>query len=234
MAPVANDAPLGVYIHIPFCRHICPYCDFNTYHGLEPLIPRYVDALVRDITSYRHSERSRGISFGLPDAPVSLPAQTVYFGGGTPSLLEPEQIGRIVAACRESFVLDPAVEITLEANPTGVDARWFAAVRATGVNRLSIGAQTFDRKGLRILGRQHEASDVVAAVGAARQAGFENISLDLIFGWPGQTIEQWRMISIRSCHSPAVRRPFSLYSLIDEPGTPMADGRHPGRAERGR
>ncbi len=203
MAPVANDAPLGVYIHIPFCRHICPYCDFNTYHGLEPLIPRYVDALVRDITSYRHSERSRGISFGLPDAPVSLPAQTVYFGGGTPSLLEPEQIGRIVAACRESFVLDPAVEITLEANPTGVDARWFAAVRATGVNRLSIGAQTFDRKGLRKLG----TSTRRAKGGGCRccaPGGFEN-SRSISFRLAGQTIEQWRMNSIRSSHSPAVR-----------------------------
>jgi len=224
MAPLSNDAPVGVYIHIPFCRHICPYCDFNTYRGLEPLIPRYADALVRDITSNRHLERSRETSPGPSGTPMPIPAQTVYFGGGTPSLLEPEQIGRILAACRETFALDPVTEITLEANPNGVDARWFEAVRATGVNRLSIGAQTFDHKGLRVLGRQHEATDVVAAVGAARRAGFENISLDLIFGWPGQTLDQWQndLDTILSFPGGPPEH-CSLYSLIVEPGTPMAD-----------
>jgi oxygen-independent coproporphyrinogen-3 oxidase len=208
MAPLPNDAPVGVYIHIPFCRHICPYCDFNTYRGLDSLIPRYVDALVRDITN----------------GGAGTAAQTMYLGGGTPSLLTPEQIGRILAACREAFVVEPDAEITLEANPKGVDAQWFAGVREAGVNRLSIGAQTFDRRGLRVLGRQHEASDVIAAVGAARAAGFENISLDLIFGWPGQTAEQWRrdLDTILSFPSGPPEH-CSLYSLIVEPGTPMAD-----------
>jgi oxygen-independent coproporphyrinogen-3 oxidase len=208
MAPLPNDASVGVYIHVPFCRHICPYCDFNTYRGLDSLIPRYVDALVRDITN----------------GGAGTAAQTLYLGGGTPSLLTPEQIGRILAACREAFVVEPDAEITLEANPTGVDAQWFAGVREAGVNRLSIGAQTFDRRGLRVLGRQHEASDVIAAVGAARAAGFENISLDLIFGWPGQTAEQWRrdLDTILSFPSGPPEH-CSLYSLIVEPGTPMAD-----------
>jgi oxygen-independent coproporphyrinogen-3 oxidase len=208
MAPLPNDAPVGVYIHVPFCRHICPYCDFNTYRGLDSLIPRYVDALVRDITN----------------GGAGTAAQTMYLGGGTPSLLTPEQIGRILAACREAFVVEPDAEITLEANPNGVDAQWFAGVREAGVNRLSIGAQTFDRRGLRVLGRQHEASDVIAAVGAARAAGFENISLDLIFGWPGQTAEQWRrdLDTILSFPSGPPEH-CSLYSLIVEPGTPMAD-----------
>jgi oxygen-independent coproporphyrinogen-3 oxidase len=208
MAPLPNDAPVGVYIHVPFCRHICPYCDFNTYRGLDSLIPRYVDALVRDITN----------------GGAGTAAQTMYLGGGTPSLLTPEQIGRILAACREAFVVEPDAEITLEANPNGVDAPWFAGVREAGVNRLSIGAQTFDRRGLRVLGRQHEASDVIAAVGAARAAGFENISLDLIFGWPGQTAEQWRrdLDTILSFPSGPPEH-CSLYSLIVEPGTPMAD-----------
>jgi oxygen-independent coproporphyrinogen-3 oxidase len=208
MAPLPNDAPVGVYIHVPFCRHICPYCDFNTYRGLDSLIPRYVDALVRDITN----------------GGAGTAARTMYLGGGTPSLLTPEQIGRILAACREAFVVEPDAEITLEANPNGVDAPWFAGVREAGVNRLSIGAQTFDRRGLRVLGRQHEASDVIAAVGAARAAGFENISLDLIFGWPGQTAEQWRrdLDTILSFPSGPPEH-CSLYSLIVEPGTPMAD-----------
>lgn len=203
-APLPTDAPVGIYIHVPFCRHICPYCDFNTYRGLDSLIPRYVDALVQDIA--RHPR---------------MPAQTVYLGGGTPSLLDPTQIERIVDACRNAFDLDPAAEITLEANPNGLDNVWFERVHLCGVNRLSIGAQTFDRKGLRVLGRQHEASDVFAAVDAARRAGFDNLSLDLIFGWPGQTLDQWRndldtiaSLPIEHC---------SLYSLIVEPGTPMAD-----------
>jgi oxygen-independent coproporphyrinogen-3 oxidase len=199
---------VGVYDHVPYCRHNCPYCDFNTYRGLDSLIPRYVDALVRDITN----------------GGAGTAAQTMYLGGGTPSLLTPEQIGRILAACREAFVVEPDAEITLEANPNGVDAPWFAGVREAGVNRLSIGAQTFDRRGLRVLGRQHEASDVIAAVGAARAAGFENISLDLIFGWPGQTAEQWRrdLDTILSFPSGPPEH-CSLYSLIVEPGTPMAD-----------
>jgi oxygen-independent coproporphyrinogen-3 oxidase len=204
MAPLPDDAPVGIYIHIPFCRHICPYCDFNTYRGLDSLVPRYVDALVHDIASHPR-----------------MPAQTVYFGGGTPSLLAPEQIGGILDACRNAFELDQDAEITLEANPNGVDAAWFAGVRATGVNRLSIGAQTFDRKGLRVLGRQHEAADVIAAIDAARGAGFDNLSLDLIFGWPGQTLEQWRL-DLQTIASLPIEH-CSLYSLIVEPGTPMAD-----------
>ncbi|MEZ4532155.1 MAG: radical SAM family heme chaperone HemW [Thermomicrobiales bacterium] len=203
-APLPTDAPVGIYIHVPFCRHICPYCDFNTYRGLDSLIPRYVDALVQDIA--RHPR---------------MPAQTVYLGGGTPSLLDPTQIERIVDACRNAFDLDPAAEITLEANPNGLDDVWFERVRLCGVNRLSIGAQTFDRKGLRVLGRQHEASDVFAAVDAARRAGFDNLSLDLIFGWPGQTIDQWRN-DLETIASLPIEH-CSLYSLIVEPGTPMAD-----------
>jgi oxygen-independent coproporphyrinogen-3 oxidase len=208
MAPVPPDAPVGIYIHIPFCRHICPYCDFNTYRGLDPLIPRYVDALVRDIMN----------------SAAGMPAQTVYLGGGTPSLLEPGQIERILTACRDAFALDHTAEITLEANPNGVDECWFAAVREAGVNRLSIGAQTFDHRGLRVLGRQHEASDVLAAVGAARAAGFGNISLDLIFGWPGQTLDQWRHdLETIAAFPGGPPEHCSLYNLIVEPGTPMAD-----------
>lgn len=209
MAPLPDDAPLGIYIHIPFCRHICPYCDFNTYQGLESLIPRYVDALVRDIT--RHAT----------DRPA---AATIYIGGGTPSLLAADQIDRILAACRQAFALAPDAEITLEANPNGLTPAWLAAIRAAGVNRLSIGAQTFQHRGVRVLGRHHEATDVQTAVAAARTAGFANISLDLIFGWPGQTPEGWHR-DLDQLLDLAGGPPdhCSLYSLIVEPGTPMAD-----------
>ncbi|MCA9858792.1 MAG: radical SAM family heme chaperone HemW [Thermomicrobiales bacterium] len=207
MAPLPNDAPVGIYLHIPFCHHICPYCDFNTFRGLESLIPRYVDALVRDI------ESNGGGS-----------AQTIYLGGGTPSLLSPQQLDRILTACRNAFELDPVAEITLEANPNGLDAAWFEGVQQVGVNRLSIGTQTFDRKGLRVLGRQHEAADAIAAVAMARDAGIGNLSLDLIFGWPGQTVDRWKADLEQLLTLPGgAPEHCSLYSLIVEPGTPMAD-----------
>jgi oxygen-independent coproporphyrinogen-3 oxidase len=210
MAPQALDAPLGIYLHIPFCQHICPYCDFTTYAGQESAIPDYVDALERSIAleGERHNRRA---------------VQTMFFGGGTPSLLEPEQVARIIDAVRRSFSLESGAEITLEANPNSADQARFAGYRAAGVNRLSIGVQTTDRRGLRVLGRNHESRDAEAALAAARAAGFDNISLDLIFGWPGQTREQWRrdLETVLTWNSGPEH--LSLYSLIVEPGTPMAD-----------
>ncbi len=210
MAPAPLSAPIGIYVHVPFCTHICPYCDFNTYRGLEPLMPRYVDALVADIRSF-------------PERHPMKTASSIYLGGGTPSLLSPSQVAVIIQELRQSFDLEPAAEITLEANPNSVDSEYFTNLLEAGINRLSIGAQTFDRRGLRTLGRQHEAGDTVAALRAARDAGFDNISLDLIFGWPGQTLEQWgqdldSLLSL--AETPAH---VSLYGLIVEPGTPMAD-----------
>jgi oxygen-independent coproporphyrinogen-3 oxidase len=211
MAPLPTGSAFGVYIHIPFCSHICPYCDFNTYSGQEALIPRYVTALERDLDS-RSSE--------LADRAAS----SIFLGGGTPSLLTGEQIARILAVCRGKFEVIREAEITIEANPNNVDERYFADLLEAGVNRLSLGVQTTDRRGLRMLGRQHEAADAEAAFLAARRAGFDNISLDLIFGWPGQTLDQWK------CDLSAVQHwggsgpdHLSLYSLIVEPGTPMFD-----------
>jgi oxygen-independent coproporphyrinogen-3 oxidase len=210
MAPLPDNAPIGLYLHIPFCAHICPYCDFNTYTGQEGLIPRYVDTLVLDI------ER-QGEALG------HRPVQSIFFGGGTPSLLESEQIGRILAQANASFAVAPDAEVTLEANPNSVDEAYFAGLRRAGVNRLSIGVQTLHRRGLRVLGRQHEAADAERALRAARAAGFDNLSLDLIFGWPGQTRDDWRrdLDTVLAWND----RPdhLSLYSLIVEPGTPMAD-----------
>jgi oxygen-independent coproporphyrinogen-3 oxidase len=210
MAPLPPNAPVGVYLHVPFCTHICPYCDFNTYRGMEALIPRYVQAVQADIDRF-------GEFHG------DLPAGTVYFGGGTPSLLGAEDVGSIIDRMRTAFRLADDAEITLEANPNSVDERYFADLLAAGINRLSIGTQTFDRRGLRVLGRQHEASDTSSAVLAARRAGFENISLDLIFGWPGQTLDSWRA-DLEAVLDPATGPDhLSLYSLIVEPGTPMAE-----------
>lgn len=210
MAPQMLDAPLGIYLHIPFCQHICPYCDFTTYSGQDALIPAYVDALETAIEREGEARQGRAV-------------QTVFFGGGTPSLLEPEQIARLIDAIARGFPLESDAEITLEANPNSADQTRFAGYRAAGINRLSIGVQTTDRRGLRVLGRNHEARDAEAALVAARAAGFDNVSLDLIFGWPGQTREQWRRDLDTVLGWSDGPDHLSLYSLIIEPGTPMAD-----------
>jgi len=151
-------------------------------------------------------------------------AGTIFIGGGTPSLLTPDQIGEVIAACRDAFDLLPGAEVTMEANPNGLDAATAAGFAAAGVTRLSLGVQTVHRRGLRTLGRQHEADDARAAYVAARQAGFTSVSLDLIFGWPGQTFDGWRddLDAVLAWPDGGPDH-LSLYSLIVEPGTPFAD-----------
>ena len=211
LAPVAADAPIGVYIHVPFCAHICPYCDFTTYAGKNNLVPAYVDAVVREIELRAGEAGARS-------------AATIYLGGGTPSLLTPVQIERILAAVRTHLPVFVDAEVTMEANPNGLSPEHLSGYLQAGVNRLSIGAQTLDRRGLRTLGRQHEAEDVLASLQAAANAGFERINLDFIFGWPGQTRESWQR-DLQTLVSLGDAGPdhLSLYSLIIEPGTPYAD-----------
>jgi oxygen-independent coproporphyrinogen-3 oxidase len=201
---------MGIYIHIPFCSHICPYCDFTTYAGKESLIPRYVDALVADLARQAETIRDREIA-------------SIFIGGGTPSLLDGEQMRAMLDACRKHYRLAADCEISVESNPNSLDEPRLAAWRDAGVTRLSIGAQTLDRRGLRRLGRQHEAGDVLTALANAHAAGFERISIDLIFGWPGQTLDSWRHDLDTLLTSPVGPNHLSLYSLIVEPGTPYAD-----------
>jgi oxygen-independent coproporphyrinogen III oxidase len=170
---------LGLYIHIPFCGAICHYCNFNRGLHDGTLAARYVDALERDIR--RHADQAR--------------ADTVYFGGGTPSLLPPEDIGRLIAACRDSFALADDAEITLETNPETVTVARMEAYRGAGVNRISMGAQSFRDDELKRLGRVHNAARVREAFAQIRQAGFDNISLDLMMWLPQQTLDDW-MVSI--------------------------------------
>jgi oxygen-independent coproporphyrinogen-3 oxidase len=206
VVPLPLDAPTGLYVHVPFCRHICPYCDFNTYAGQESLIPDYVDAVIAEMR------------IAADESPTS-DAPSLFFGGGTPSLLSPDQVGAIVRAAREWFGLCDDAEVTLEANPESLDRDYLAGLRDAGVNRLSIGVQSQQRAGLRVLGRGHTAAKAEGALQAAREAGFDNVSLDFIFGWPGQTTAEWQddlatILRWRPEH-------VSLYSLIVEPGTPM-------------
>src|SRR5215207_2627833 len=212
-APAQADDQFGIYIHVPFCSHICPYCDFNTYAGQSARIPAYVKALQRDAAHWGKQFDGRS-------------AASVFLGGGTPSLLAPIQIKAILNCCESVFDLAPGAEVTIEANPNDLDERYCSALLESGANRLTIGAQTLDRRGLRVLGRRHEADHVASAVASARRAGFENVSLDFIYGWPGQTIDQWRSDLSRLLSGEVGGRPpdhLSLYGLIVEPGTPMAD-----------
>jgi len=196
---------LGLYLHVPFCSAICHYCNFNRGLDDAALRARYVDALQAEI--YAAADGSR--------------VDSIYFGGGTPSLLEPAQIRSLLRACSDAFVLAPATEITLEANPESVTPSWLAAVREAGVNRLSMGVQSFDDAELRRLGRLHSAARARMAVAEARDAGFRNISLDLMMWLPEQDLSGWlanvdALIEASPEHA-------SLYLLEIYPNAPLRD-----------
>ena len=212
----AVSEPFAVYAHVPWCRHVCPYCDFNVYASAEPPETPYVDALIAELRTYTTDPAWRG-----------RPAATVYLGGGTPSLLAPETVGRFVDAVAGSCGLVRDAEVTLEANPGTLTRDRLAGYRAAGVNRLSLGAQTFAASRLRTLGRDHIPADVPAAVEAARAAGIENVSLDLISGVPGSTLEDWRHdVSAALALAPTH---VSAYALTWEERTPFDAWRRSGR-----
>jgi oxygen-independent coproporphyrinogen-3 oxidase len=207
---------LAIYLHIPFCAVRCAYCDFNTYAGLDALFEPYIDALIQEIRR-SGSQRER------------LPVRTIFAGGGTPTVLPPILLARTLDACREAFDVAPGAEVTSEANPGTVDQAHFAALREMGVNRLSMGVQSFDDEELRWLGRMHSAAEAETACEAARKSGFDNINLDFIFGLPGQRPKTWahtlaRAVALGPEH-------LSLYSLTVEHGTPLADQVQRGLAE---
>jgi oxygen-independent coproporphyrinogen-3 oxidase len=201
-APAADPTTFGLYVHVPFCARLCPYCDFDTQdHDLQ-LISPYADALVREVAL-------------APAARV----HSIFLGGGTPSLLRPEQLGAVLDACRAHFSLDPGCEITVECNPNNVREARLAGYRAAGVNRLSLGVQAMDDAALRLLGRQHTAERVRQAVATARAAGFDDLSLDLMYGLPGQTFGDWE----RTLDAALALAPdhLSCYLLTLEEETPM-------------
>jgi oxygen-independent coproporphyrinogen-3 oxidase len=205
--PPVAPAPgaLGLYLHIPFCSAICGYCNFNRGLFDAPLKARYVEALRGEI-----ARRGDG-----------APADTVFFGGGTPSLLEPEEVASVLQACRAAFALAPDAEITLEANPESVSPARLERFRAAGVNRLSFGVQSFRDDELRRLDRLHTADRARAAVAEARAAGFDNLSLDLMLWLPQQTVEQCQasveaLIELGPEHA-------SLYLLEVYPNAPLRE-----------
>lgn len=182
----APQSPVALYVHFPFCLSICPYCDFVVYGGKAARGPanrvsQLVDALKVEIGL-------RGRATSAPRNPLG----SVYFGGGTPSLMSPAQVERLLAAADAAFGIQADAEITIEANPGGGERGDLAGFRAAGVNRLSVGAQSFAADELKRLGRRHAPTDIVDTVRSARRAGFANISLDLLYDVPGQTIGSWR------------------------------------------
>ncbi|HET6978113.1 MAG TPA: radical SAM family heme chaperone HemW [Pyrinomonadaceae bacterium] len=196
----------GLYLHIPFCSSRCSYCDFATGLYQEGLAGRYVEALVNEIKSSRYNGET---------------ADTIYFGGGTPSLLTPAQLDMILTTVHNSFNVDPKSEITLEINPGSVNDEKLRAFRDRGVNRASFGAQTFDDAELAKLGRSHTAADTLNTFAALRRAGFENVSFDLIAGLPGQTLAGWQ----RNIKQALELEPehLSFYLLEVHSGTPLAE-----------
>lgn len=213
LAPAPPGGSYGIYLHVPFCSHICPYCDFNTYAGQDERIPAYVAAVARETDQWAPRFAGRL-------------AETVFLGGGTPSRLTGEQVTALLEALRARFAIAPDAEITIETNPNDISEAYCDALLRAGINRISIGAQSVDRRGLRVLGRRHEAAETATAVAAARSAGFTNVSLDFIYAWPGQTLDGWRRELDAVLSGGVGGAPpdhLSLYSLIVEPGTPMAD-----------
>lgn len=202
----------GIYVHIPFCPARCSYCDFPI--AIRPDDEQHQAYTAAVILEWEGENLP-------PGKPVSL-----YFGGGTPSMLAPERIGAIIRAITERCSLDEGAEITLEANPGTVDRSRLKAFRGAGVNRLSIGAQAWQNRHLAAIGRTHRPEDITAAVRDARTAGFDNLSLDAIYGLPGQTLAQWEeTLSALLAFEP---EHLSLYQLQVEAGTPLFTAVHRG------
>jgi oxygen-independent coproporphyrinogen-3 oxidase len=201
----------GLYIHIPFCLMKCPYCNFYSQTKLS-LIPDFIEALGKEMEM---------VSPGF-----SSPFDTVYIGGGTPSVLGPEHLKRILAGIRKHFPLACDTEITMEANPADLDFSFAELLRSIGVNRLSLGIQSFDPKVIHFLSRRHTVSQAISAIDASRQAGFDQVGLDLIYGVPGQTIKSW----LATLHQAIAFSPehISCYQLTIEADTPMGAAYHRG------
>lgn len=194
---------IALYIHVPFCRHKCNYCSFVSYEHREADIPAYLRALTAELALYANGER----------------LQSIYFGGGTPSLLSPVQIGDILTNIQQLYPVKETAEITIEANPGTVSLEYLSAIREVGINRLSLGVQSFNDTELALMGRIHTGDESWEAVRLARQAGFDNLNLDFIYGLPGQSLPDWRRTLDAAASAGAEH--LSIYGLSLEPETPL-------------
>jgi oxygen-independent coproporphyrinogen-3 oxidase len=224
MSQMSETEPFGVYVHWPFCRAKCPYCDFNSHvrhGGIDE--PRFLSAYLNELGHFASLAPGRNVA-------------SIFFGGGTPSLMRPATVDTILDAIAGHWTVDSNVEITLEANPTSVEAENFAGYRVAGVNRLSLGVQALDDRSLKALGRQHTAQEALAALTLAKRH-FDRVSFDLIYAREGQTARDWENELMLALGHAADH--LSLYQLTIEDGTPFAarhaagtlripDGEHAG------
>ena len=204
-SPVGNDG-ISLYVHVPFCLSKCPYCDFNTYQGIESQFGDFLTALTGEIEAWAQA-------LGRPAV------NTIFLGGGTPSYLPDGDVGRILETIAGSYSVRRDAEITAECNPNDLTAAKCAELKGAGINRISMGVQSMDNGLLAMLGRRHDAAEAVAALDSCRQARFDNVNLDLMYGLPQQTLEQWRdtvqrIVGLAPEH-------ISMYSLTLEEGTPL-------------
>ncbi len=206
---------VGLYIHFPFCQQKCHYCDFNSYAGMEHLLPRYLDAIKQEIFMYK--------------VHVSL-VDTIYIGGGTPSLLPIKDITTLFDSIRRNFYIKEQAEITMEVNPGSCTLDKLKVIRMNGVNRLSIGLQSFNNESLQRMGRIHSVEDFMSTYHMAQQAGFANINVDLIYGLPWQTGEEWQdslagVVELNPEH-------ISIYGLTIEKDTPFGGDLKAGKIQK--
>ena len=204
---------MELYMHVPFCRQKCRYCDFASWSGREAWMPAYVTAMLQEAA---HARKALG----------PQPISTVFLGGGTPSVLPAEELRRLLRGVMEQFPLEPGAEFTSEANPGTLTEAWLDTAVSLGVNRLSLGMQAAQAPLLRTLGRIHTLEQVREAVDLARQAGVKNLSLDLMFGLPGQTLADWAE-TLEAALDLAPEH-LSCYGLIPEEGTPLGEAIHRG------
>ncbi|MFR4477575.1 MAG: coproporphyrinogen-III oxidase family protein [Ruminococcus callidus] len=200
----------GLYLHVPFCRRKCPYCNFYSVPAQPELLTAYTAAVCRNLRHYGNAAQPERVD-------------TVYFGGGTPSLLLPAQITQILETAAEQFALSADAEITLEANPATVTPEQLRELRHAGINRLSLGVQSLSDAQLKRLGRLHTAQEAVETVYAAAEAGFRNLSCDLMLALPEQTADELEQTIREMTRLPIVH--ISAYLLKIEPGTPSPDSR---------
>lgn len=206
---------LSFYVHIPYCLKRCGYCDFNTYTpnelreggSLESVSQGFVDSLIAEL------------SFAARTNTTTIP--TIFFGGGTPSLMPAKELGRVIDVLKQRWEFAPAIEITMECNPDTLTLQSLEEYRAIGINRISMGMQSADSSVLKVLDRTHNPDNVVKSIQNARLAGFENISLDLIYGTPGETLEQWKN-TVETALSYGIEH-LSAYALIVEAGTKLSN-----------
>ena len=210
----ARDEGISLYVHVPFCLSKCPYCDFNTYQGIESQFGDYLAGVTGEIEAWARA-------LGRPSV------NTIFLGGGTPSYLPDGDAGRILESIAGSYRVRDGAEITAECNPNDLTLAKCVELRATGINRISMGVQSMDNGLLAMLGRRHDADEVIGALQSCRRAGFDNVNLDLIYGLPRQTLEQWKDTVERIlAQSP---EHISMYSLTLEEGTPLRHWVQQGR-----